>query len=88
MKFALATKTALPALCKEPYHLPGMGKSGAGGDVRSGETPRYGRDNAPALALGKKFVIFNYRGHGQLAIVGGFLDPHDAPFALHPYAFG
>lgn len=77
-----------PAPLNEPYHLPGIGKSGAGGDVSSGQpSPRFERARASPLALGKEFVIFNHRGHGHLALVRRFFHPHDAPFALHPYTF-
>jgi hypothetical protein len=46
--------------------------------------PEIVRLTSPGSALGKEFVLFDYRGHGHFAIGGAVLDPYHAAFALHP----
>lgn len=45
--------------------------------------------STPAFSrLRQELVFFNHRGHGELAIVSGILNPHHPAFALHADAFG
>src|SRR5271155_4331156 len=45
--------------------------------------PEIVRFPKPGSALGKEFVLFDYRSHGHFAIRGAVLDPDHATFALH-----
>lgn len=76
-------------LCKETYHLAGARRSGVSSQVWvCGPEWAQDRLQVPGSTLRQKFVLLDYGGHCQLAVVSDFVDSHDAALALHADAFG